>query len=89
MWTYIRANDVPYNALHDQGYRSIGCAPCTRAVAEGDDPRSGRWWWERPDERECGIHFDPVTGRMTRDRAVEAVDRVAAAGLDRREVFDD
>ncbi len=89
VWTYIRANDIPYNALHDQGYRSIGCAPCTRAVAEGDDPRSGRWWWERPDERECGIHFDPVSGRMTRDRAVEAVDRVAAAGLDRREVFDD
>jgi phosphoadenosine phosphosulfate reductase len=89
VWTYIRANDVPYNALHDQGYRSIGCAPCTRAVAKGDDPRAGRWWWERPDERECGIHFDPVSGRMTRDRAIEAVDRAAAAGLDRREVFDD
>ena len=88
VWTHIRANDVPYNALHDQGYRSIGCAPCTRGVAEGDDPRAGRWWWERPDERECGIHFDPVSGRMTRDRGVESIDRAVAAGLDRREVFD-
>jgi phosphoadenosine phosphosulfate reductase len=89
VWAYVRANDVPYNALHDQGYRSIGCAPCTRAVGPGEDPRAGRWWWERPDERECGIHFDPVTGRMTRDRAVEAADAVAAGGVDRREVFDD
>lgn len=88
VWSYIRANAVPYNALHDRGYRSIGCAPCTRAVAEGDDPRAGRWWWERPDERECGIHFDPVSGRMTRAREVEAADAEAAARLDRREVFD-
>lgn len=88
VWTYIRANDVPYNALHDQGYRSIGCAPCTRAVAADEDPRAGRWWWERPDERECGIHFDPVTGRMTRDSQVEAADGQAAVQLDRREVFD-
>jgi phosphoadenosine phosphosulfate reductase len=93
VWAYIRAGNVPYNALHDQGYRSIGCEPCTRAVAEGEDPRAGRWWWERPDERECGIHFDPISGRMTRDLATEAADaRVAgtvAATLDRREVFDD
>ena len=89
VWAYIRANDVPYNALHDQGYRSIGCAPCTRAVADGEDPRAGRWWWERPNERECGIHFDPVSGRMTRDRSVEAVDSLAAGAVDRREVFDD
>jgi len=88
VWAYIRANQVPYNALHDQGYPSIGCAPCTRAVAAGEDPRSGRWWWERPDERECGIHFDPLTGRMSRDRDVEAADGPAAAVLDRREVFD-
>lgn len=89
VWAYIRSGSVPYNALHDQGYRSIGCDPCTRAVAQGEDARAGRWWWERPDERECGIHFDPISGRMSRDRVVEAVDGPAAAGQDRREVFDD
>ena len=56
VWEYIRANDVPYNPLHDQGFPSIGCAPCTRAVAEGEDWRAGRWWWELPEHRECGLH---------------------------------
>ncbi len=56
VWEYIRAHDVPYNKLHDQGYPSIGCAPCTRAVAPGEDPRSGRWWWENPETKECGLH---------------------------------
>lgn len=57
VWAYIRANRVPYNTLHDQGYPSIGCAPCTRAVAPGEDPRAGRWWWEMdPEHAECGIH---------------------------------
>jgi phosphoadenosine phosphosulfate reductase len=57
VWNYVKANDVPYNALHDAGYPSIGCAPCTRAVAPGEDSRSGRWWWETPEEgRECGLH---------------------------------
>ena len=57
VWSYVRANDVPYNALHDAGYPSIGCAPCTRAVTAGEDSRSGRWWWETPEEgRECGLH---------------------------------
>ncbi|WP_417226305.1 phosphoadenylyl-sulfate reductase [Amphritea sp.] len=56
IWAYIRANKVPYNALHDQHYPSIGCAPCTRAVAEGEDVRAGRWWWENPETRECGLH---------------------------------
>ena len=56
VWTYIRANKVPYNALHDQGYPSIGCEPCTRAVKPGEDFRAGRWWWERPEEKECGLH---------------------------------
>jgi phosphoadenosine phosphosulfate reductase len=56
VWEYIRNNDVPYNALHDQGYRSIGCAPCTRAVQPGEDVRSGRWWWENPEHKECGLH---------------------------------
>ncbi|HEY3317979.1 MAG TPA: phosphoadenylyl-sulfate reductase [Coriobacteriia bacterium] len=56
LWGYIRENDVPYNALHDKGYPSIGCAPCTRAVAEGEDIRAGRWWWEAPEHKECGLH---------------------------------
>ena len=58
VWEYIRANRVPYNKLHDQGYPSIGCAPCTRAIAPGEDARAGRWWWELdPDHKECGIHI--------------------------------
>jgi phosphoadenosine phosphosulfate reductase len=61
VWAYIRAHHVPYNALHDRGYPSIGCAPCTRAVAPGEDPRAGRWWWERPETKECGLH--PVARR--------------------------
>ncbi|MBI2368943.1 MAG: phosphoadenylyl-sulfate reductase [Deltaproteobacteria bacterium] len=56
VWAYIRAQDVPYNGLHDRGYPSIGCAPCTRAVGRGEDPRAGRWWWESPDTKECGLH---------------------------------
>ena len=56
VWGHIRANDLPYHALHDRGYPSIGCAPCTRAVAPGEDPRAGRWWWETPESRECGLH---------------------------------
>ncbi len=57
VWGYIRARHVPYNALHDRGYPSIGCAPCTRAVRPGEDPRAGRWWWEQdPAAKECGLH---------------------------------
>ena len=56
VWEYIRKNDVPYNALHDKGYPSIGCAPCTRAVEDGQDIRAGRWWWEQPEHKECGLH---------------------------------
>lgn len=56
VWEYIRAHDVPYNALHDQGFPSIGCAPCTRAIAPGEDIRAGRWWWEAPEHKECGLH---------------------------------
>jgi len=56
VWDYIRGNDVPYNKLHDQGYPSIGCAPCTRAVKPGEDLRAGRWWWEEPEKKECGLH---------------------------------
>jgi phosphoadenosine phosphosulfate reductase len=56
VWAYIRANKLPYNSLHDKGYPSIGCAPCTRAVEPGADSRSGRWWWENSDSKECGLH---------------------------------
>ena len=56
IWKYIKENDVPYNKLHDKNYPSIGCAPCTRAVKEGEDIRAGRWWWETPDKKECGLH---------------------------------
>ena len=58
VWDYIRRNNVPYNKLHDMGYPSVGCEPCTRAVAPGDDPRSGRWWWENDSDKECGLHFN-------------------------------
>jgi len=55
VWAYIRTHAVPYNALHDRGYPSIGCAPCTRAVQPGEDIRAGRWWWEES-SKECGLH---------------------------------
>ena len=57
---YIRKHDVPYNALHDRGYPSIGCAPCTRAVQDGEDFRAGRWWWESASKKECGLHLNTV-----------------------------
>ncbi len=56
VWQYIRRHDVPYNALYDRGFRSIGCAPCTRATAPDQDIRAGRWWWEDPEHKECGLH---------------------------------
>ena len=61
VWDYLRAHAVPYNVLHDRHYPSIGCAPCTRAIAVGEDLRAGRWWWENADTKECGLH--PVAGR--------------------------
>ena len=64
VWDYLRARQVPYNALHDQGYPSIGCAPCTRAVQPGEDIRAGRWWWESPATKECGLHV--VEGKLQR-----------------------
>lgn len=54
---YIKDNGVPYNKLHDKGFPSIGCQPCTRAVQPGEDIRAGRWWWENPEHRECGLHI--------------------------------
>jgi len=60
VWAYIRIFNVPYNALHDRFYPSIGCAPCTRAVAIGEDVRAGRWWWEDPANKECGLHVKDI-----------------------------
>ena len=60
VWEYIRANQLPYNQLYDQGYSSIGCAPCTRPVVPGEDQRAGRWWWENGVPKECGIHLRPA-----------------------------
>ena len=56
IWAYIRARKLPFNSLHEKGYPSIGCAPCTRAIMPGEDHRAGRWWWEQPEQRECGLH---------------------------------
>lgn len=56
VWAYIHANKVPYNVLHDKGFPSIGCQPCTRAIEPGEDVRAGRWWWENPETKECGLH---------------------------------
>jgi phosphoadenosine phosphosulfate reductase len=58
VWAYLREKQIPYNALHDRHYPSIGCAPCTRSVADGKDARSGRWWWEDSAKRECGLHVE-------------------------------
>ena len=56
VWEYIKTHHVPYNQLHDKGFPSIGCAPCTRAIQPGEDLRAGRWWWENPEHKECGLH---------------------------------
>jgi len=64
VWYYLRLHKVPYNALHDAGYPSIGCAPCTRAIQPGEDIRAGRWWWETPENKECGLHV--VDGKLVR-----------------------
>jgi len=57
VWEYIHTHQIPYNALHDKGFPSIGCLPCTRAVAQGEDSRAGRWWWENQGHKECGLHI--------------------------------
>jgi phosphoadenosine phosphosulfate reductase len=68
VWNYIRSNNVPYNPLHDQGYPSIGCEPCTRAIQPGEDVRAGRWWWENPETKECGLHV--VDGKLIRIKSI-------------------
>jgi len=77
VWNYIRDLTVPYNALHDKGYPSIGCAPCTRAIRPDEDVRAGRWWWEQDTVKECGLHMNPLTGRLER-----AAGGPEAAGID-------
>ena len=62
VWQYVRDHNVPVNRLHSQGYPSVGCAPCTRAIQAGEDPRAGRWWWENPETKECGLHADEEIG---------------------------
>ncbi|MBL7113664.1 MAG: phosphoadenylyl-sulfate reductase [Bacteroidales bacterium] len=57
VWDYIRKHEIPYNVLHDKGYSSIGCLPCTRPIQKGEDPRAGRWWWENEEHKECGLHY--------------------------------
>lgn len=64
VWNYIKIHQVPYNELHDKGYPSIGCTPCTRAVKLGEDLRAGRWWWEAPELKECGIHPELKTAKV-------------------------
>lgn len=65
---YVRKRGLPVNRLHDMGYPSIGCAPCTRPVAPGEDPRAGRWWWERPEHKECGLHARNAGGNDRRGK---------------------
>jgi phosphoadenosine phosphosulfate reductase len=64
VWDYVREREVPYHPLYDRGYTSIGCAPCTRAIAPGEASRAGRWWWEQNAPKECGIHCAIETGGM-------------------------
>jgi phosphoadenosine phosphosulfate reductase len=66
VWEYIKENQVPYNKLHDMGFPSIGCEPCTRAISKGENRRSGRWWWEESSQKECGLHIDPSTKKSER-----------------------
>lgn len=70
IWDYLREQQVPYNVLHDRGYPSIGCEPCTRAIQPGEDVRAGRWWWENPESKECGLHV--VDGKLIRIKSVAA-----------------
>jgi phosphoadenosine phosphosulfate reductase len=65
VWVYLNQHQIPFNTLHSQGYPSIGCAPCTRAVQPGEHPRAGRWWWEADAQKECGLHVDP-SGKLVR-----------------------
>jgi phosphoadenosine phosphosulfate reductase len=69
VWQHVREHQVPYNRLYDQGYKSIGCAPCSRPVLPGEDVRAGRWWWEQPETKECGLHVG-ADGRLVRAKEI-------------------
>jgi phosphoadenosine phosphosulfate reductase len=71
VWTYLRLYHVPYNKLHDQFYPSLGCAPCTRSISPGEDIRAGRWWWESPESKECGLHASNTSLQASRERIIE------------------
>ena len=77
VWAYLQLHRVPYNALHDRNFPSIGCAPCTRAVKPGEDVRAGRWWWESPATKECGLHV--VDGRLQRSAGEAPAATIPAA----------
>lgn len=68
VWDYVHENCIPYNPLHDAGFASIGCACCTRAIREGEDARAGRWWWENPEHKECGLHLAPGVPRRKKEK---------------------
>jgi phosphoadenylyl-sulfate reductase (thioredoxin) len=70
VWDYIRANNVPHSKLYEAGYTSIGCAPCTRAIRPGEPDRAGRWWWEDPDSKECGLHAQSPDERFQEELAL-------------------
>lgn len=72
IWAYVREHDLPYNALHDQGYPSIGCSPCTRAVQPWEDIRAGRWWWENPEQKECGLHTNATAPTVSMENRRES-----------------
>jgi thioredoxin-dependent adenylylsulfate APS reductase len=83
VWQVIRALDIPYNPLHDQGYPSIGCEPCTRPIRPGEDVRAGRWWWESSDSKECGLHAGNVGKAAVGTRqSIAAPLRAGGTGLD-------
>ena len=81
VWNYLSANAVPCHPLHDQGYPSIGCAPCTRPIEPGEEQRAGRWWWEQPEHRECGLHRGPMNVAVRVIPIDEAAHDSVAAGM--------
>ncbi len=79
LWRYVEHHDVPVNALHARGYPSIGCEPCTRAIRPGEDPRAGRWWWERGTAKECGLHLPAIVVEHKEPKAASTVSSSGAA----------
>jgi phosphoadenosine phosphosulfate reductase len=80
---FVRENFIPYNALHDRGFPSIGCAPCTRAVKVGEDERAGRWWWEQESKKECGLHLHRPEGDVAPGQEAAAFEEPASAATSR------